>query len=56
MDESGAKIDVGALRAVPFCQRWEILKPELKRLFLEDRLSYDEIKRLMRDRYGFDAE
>lgn len=44
------------IRLVPFADRWELLRPELKRLFLEEKCSYAHIENEMRIRFNFDAK
>jgi hypothetical protein len=41
---------------VSFNQRWELLKAELEKLYLDDKLTVPQIKKLMRDAHDFDAK
>ncbi|KAJ4303486.1 hypothetical protein N0V90_002381 [Kalmusia sp. IMI 367209] len=41
---------------ISFNQKWEIHKPLLKRLYLEEKFKLPKIKSIMRDEYNFDAE
>ena len=49
-------IDGSANARVPFNQKWEIHKPLLERLYLEENLKLPKIKGIMRDEHDFDAE
>lgn len=44
------------LKLVPFADRWELLRPELERLFLDEKCSYAHIENVMRIRFDFDAK
>jgi len=41
---------------VSFNQRWELLKPELEKLYLHDNRTVPQIAKLMRDENDFDAK
>jgi hypothetical protein len=49
-------ISIEQLRAVPFSQRWEILKPALNDLYLEQNVKLPEIMEMMKAQFGFDAK
>ncbi|KAF2791863.1 hypothetical protein K505DRAFT_247960 [Melanomma pulvis-pyrius CBS 109.77] len=49
-------IDVSLNVRVPFNQKWEIHKPLLQRLYLEENFKLPKIKNIMRDEHDFDAE
>jgi hypothetical protein len=55
-EEEYPSTDIDALRAVPFAQRWELLKGELGWLYREKKRSYDFIQAKMRNKYDFDAK
>ena len=44
-----------SLQGVPFDQKWELLKPTIERLYLQDGLKLPEVITSIRDRHGFDA-
>lgn len=44
------------LYKVPYDQRWELLKPVLERLYLDEKLKLLEIIRLIKFNYGFDSK
>ena len=44
------------LKLVPFPKRWELLRPELERLFLDERRSYAYLQNEMKNKYDFDAK
>jgi hypothetical protein len=43
------------LYKVPFPERWELLKPVLKRLYFDEKRKLPEIISLMKSTYNFDA-
>lgn len=40
---------------IPFSKRWEILKPEIERLYVDENIHLCGIIKIMRERYDFDA-
>ncbi|KAI9785533.1 MAG: hypothetical protein M1839_009274 [Geoglossum umbratile] len=50
------QVTAESLDGVSFNEKWELLKPELKRLYLEDKLKLTEIMQIMKARYRFDAD
>jgi Clr5 domain len=40
---------------VPFSERWELLKPDLARLYLDENRKLSEIIEIMKSQFGFDA-
>ena len=41
--------------AVPFHERWELLKPIIKELYVDENMPLSRVQEIMRDQYGFDA-
>ena len=41
---------------VPFSERWELLKPDLERLYLDEKRKLPEIIEIMKSQYEFDAK
>jgi hypothetical protein len=40
---------------IPFTQKWEILKPEIERLYITENVPLRDIVRIMKEKYDFDA-
>jgi hypothetical protein len=43
-------------QTVPFDQRWELLKPEIIRLWLDERVKLKDLVSIMKERHNFPAE
>lgn len=41
---------------IPFSQKWELHKPLLEKLYLDEKLKLPKIKSIMREEHEFDAE
>ncbi|KAL6712976.1 hypothetical protein ACLMJK_009531 [Lecanora helva] len=44
-----------ALAGVPFGQKWDLLKPTIERLYIEESLKLSEVIKILKDRHHFDA-
>ena len=56
MDAAGS-IDPDSLnKRIPFSQQWELQKPLLEKLYLDERLDLPKIQKIMREENSFDAE
>ena len=42
-------------KRIPFSQQWELQKPLLERLYLDEGLDLPKIQRIMREENSFDA-
>jgi hypothetical protein len=40
---------------IPFSKRWEILKPEIERLYVDENFHLGDIIKIMKEQYNFDA-
>jgi hypothetical protein len=40
---------------IPFNKRWELLKPEIERLYIDENVLLRDIVRIMKEKYDFDA-
>jgi hypothetical protein len=40
---------------IPFNQKWELLKPEIERLYIKENVPLRDIARIMKEKYNFDA-
>jgi Clr5 domain len=40
---------------IPFSERWDLLKPEIERLYIDENVLLRDIVRIMKEKYGFDA-
>ncbi|KAF1991781.1 hypothetical protein K402DRAFT_399756 [Aulographum hederae CBS 113979] len=49
-------VDVPHNAPVPFSQKWEMHKPLLEKLYLDEKLQLPKIKEIMHDDHNFDAE
>jgi hypothetical protein len=49
-------IDAPATVPVSFNQKWEMHKPLLERLYLQENFKLPKIKGILRDEHKFDAE
>jgi hypothetical protein len=49
-------LDTSHTTPVTFSQKWEIHKPLLERLYLDEKLQLPKIKKIMWDEHNFDAE
>ena len=41
--------------AVPFDKKWEILKPTIERLYVQEEYKLSDLMQMMNDHYGFVA-
>lgn len=41
---------------VPFKERWDLLKPQLERFYLDEKLKLSSLIQKMKNEYGFDAK
>ncbi len=41
--------------AVPFDQKWEILKPTIERLYVHEECQLSDLMQVLNDQYGFVA-
>ncbi len=44
-----------SLHGVPFDQKWELLKPTIERLYINENRSLPDVISAIRDNYEFDA-
>ena len=42
-------------KKIPFDQKWELLKPEIEQLYINENVSLPNMIRIMKEKYGFDA-
>lgn len=40
---------------IPFSKRWELLKPEIERLYVDENVPLRDIVSIMKEKYDFDA-
>lgn len=40
---------------IPFHKRWELLKPEIERLYIDENVALRDIIGIMKEKYDFDA-
>jgi hypothetical protein len=56
MEKSNTELSQEDLYEVPYSQRWELLKPVLERLYLDEKVKLPVIISLMKATYSFDAK
>lgn len=44
-----------SLRTVPFDHRWDLLKPTIERLYINENWKLPDVIRTIKDEHGFDA-
>lgn len=44
-----------SLLDVPFNERWELLKPTIERLYIDEKRKLPDVMKILKDQYGFDA-
>ena len=56
MAEQSATQDLRtALLGVPFERKWNLIKPTIEHLYINENLKLSNIIEIMKDQYGFDA-
>jgi hypothetical protein len=40
---------------IPFNQKWNVLKPEIERLYITENVPLRDLVRIMKEKHGFDA-
>ena len=55
MDFLEAQITPAALVGIPYHEKWEVLKPVIKRLYIEENRKLNDIISSIRNQYGFHA-
>ena len=53
--EGPALPDPATLHSAPFTKRWELLRPVIERLYLDENRPLSEVIEVMKTEHGFDA-
>jgi Clr5 domain len=56
MDTPGLIQPDSANKRIPFSQQWELQKPLLEKLYLDEGFNLPKIQKIMREENSFDAE
>jgi hypothetical protein len=56
MDSSPASAPPQLPSDAPFTEKWELLKPYLERLYLDEKRKLPEVVQIIKTQYGFDAK
>ena len=55
MDSLDTQDQAISLAGVPFDQQWDILKPTIERLYVDEDLKLPDVIGIIRDQHGFNA-
>lgn len=55
MEESAQPHIVQSLLGIPFAEKWEVLKPTIQRLYVDENWKLSKVSEVLKSLYRFDA-
>jgi hypothetical protein len=49
------RLSIQNAERIPFNQKWNVLKPEIERLYIAENVPLRDLVRIMKEKHGFDA-